>query len=95
MCVAHLRNAQSLTQWAADLSVNYQVSGGGAFLVCPLSHTGKLPDVRFQTFSVDTLQSCAQIYPLARAHTAPVLDTAWNPFHEDIVASAGEDCALP
>lgn len=31
------------------------------------------------------------IVPLARGHTAPVLDTAWNPFDDNIVASAGED----
>lgn len=52
-----------------------QSSGGGAFLVNLLSKTGKVPD----------------IFPLCRAHTAPVLDTAWNPFNDDIIASAGED----
>lgn len=31
------------------------------------------------------------IVPLARGHTAPVLDIAWNPFDDNIVASAGED----
>lgn len=30
-------------------------------------------------------------YPLCRAHTAPVLETAWSPFDDSIVASAGED----
>lgn len=54
---------------------SYQASGGGAFFVAPLSHTGKYPDV----------------YPLARAHTAPVLDTAWSPFDEDLIASCGDD----
>ena len=52
-----------------------QTSGGGAFIVCPLSKTGKIPDG----------------YPLVRAHSAAVLDTAWNPFDDDIVASCGED----
>jgi coronin-1B/1C/6 len=31
------------------------------------------------------------ILPLARGHSAPVLDTAWSPFDDSIVASAGED----
>jgi len=57
------------------LSVNYQASGGGAYLVVPLSHTGKLPD----------------LYPLCRAHTAPVLDTSFSPFSENLIASSGED----
>lgn len=57
------------------IAVNYQSSGGGAFLVCPLSQTGKHPDQ----------------YPLCRAHTAPVLDTAFSPFDDSLIASAGED----
>ncbi|KAK4058430.1 Coronin-like protein crn1 [Microbotryomycetes sp. JL221] len=60
---------------AKYLAVNYQSSGGGAFLVTPLDVTGKLPDV----------------FPLCRAHTAPVLDTAWSPFDDSLIASAGED----
>jgi coronin-1B/1C/6 len=43
--------------------------------VIPLERTGKLPD----------------LFPLVRAHTAPVLDTAWSPFDDDLVASGGED----
>lgn len=31
------------------------------------------------------------LFPLCRAHTAPVLDTAWSPFDDSLVASAGED----
>ncbi|BGP38477.1 Coronin-like protein crn1 [Rhodotorula kratochvilovae] len=60
------------------LAVNWQASGGGAFLVSPLDLTGKLPDV----------------FPLVRAHTAPVLDTAWSPFDDELVASVGEDGKL-
>ena len=58
-----------------DLHPSYQASGGGAYLVVPLSHTGKLPD----------------LYPLCRAHTAPVLDTSFSPFSENLIASSGED----
>ena len=57
------------------LSVNWQASGGGAFAVIPLSERGKLPDR----------------IPLFRGHTAAVLDTDWNPFHDDLLASASDD----
>ena len=31
------------------------------------------------------------VIPLARGHTAPVLDTAWSPHDDSVVASAGDD----
>jgi len=31
------------------------------------------------------------VIPLARGHTAPVLDTDWSPHNDSIVASGGED----
>ena len=57
------------------LAVNWDASGGGAFAVIPLNEKGKLPD---------------QI-PLFRGHTAVVLDTDWNPFNDNIIASGSED----
>ncbi|KAJ7464421.1 microtubule binding protein [Mycena latifolia] len=64
------------------LSINWNASGGGAFAILPLpspfAATGfsyKLPDS----------------LPLARSHTAPVLDTDWSPHNDAVVASAGED----
>ncbi|KAJ6592224.1 microtubule binding protein [Mycena vulgaris] len=64
------------------LSINWNASGGGAFAIVPLpspfAATGfnyKLPDS----------------LPLARSHTAPVLDTDWSPHNDRVVASAGED----
>lgn len=65
------------------LSVNWNASGGGAFAILPLpsafhSTNGfphKLPDQ----------------LPLARSHSAPVLDTDWSPHNDTIVASGGED----
>lgn len=60
---------------ASFVACNWQASGGGAYAVIPLAHTGKLPD----------------IFPLVRCHTAPVLDTAWSPFDDSLIASAGED----
>ena len=55
--------------------MNWESSGGGAFAVIPLEEKGKLPE---------------QI-PLFRGHTAAVLDTDWNPFNDDIIASGSDD----
>ncbi|WVQ76929.1 hypothetical protein IAR50_006608 [Cryptococcus sp. DSM 104548] len=67
------------------LSVNWQASGGGAFVVLPLFSPVTPPKPEgFPTKLPD-------IVPLARGHTAAVLDTAWNPFDDNVVASAGED----
>lgn len=41
----------------------------------------------------NTLQ-LPDLFPLCRGHTAPVLDTAWSPFDDSLVASVGEDSAL-
>ncbi|KAI8062153.1 hypothetical protein BC940DRAFT_359073 [Gongronella butleri] len=60
------------------LSVNWQASGGGAFAVIPLSTLGKLPDN----------------YPLYLGHTGPVLDTAFNPFNDYVIASGSEDSKI-
>ncbi|POS87849.1 DUF1900-domain-containing protein [Erysiphe pulchra] len=57
------------------LAVNWEASGGGAFAVIPLSEKGRLPE---------------QI-PLFRGHTAPVLDTDWNPFNDHLIASGSDD----
>ncbi|PWN38173.1 putative CRN1 [Meira miltonrushii] len=60
------------------VALNWNASGGGAFAVMPVDRPGKFPD----------------IYPLCRGHTATVLDTAWSPFHEDIVVSGSDDGTL-
>jgi len=66
------------------ISINWNASGGGAFAILPLpSPFGPLPS-GFPSKIPD-------IIPLARGHTAPVLDTDWSPFNDSIVASAGED----
>lgn len=57
------------------ISVNWNSSGGGAFAVIPIKEVGKAPD---------------QV-PLFRGHTAQVLDTEFNPFNDNIVASASDD----
>lgn len=60
------------------LAVNWEASGGGAFAIVPLSERGRLPDR----------------IPLFRGHTAAVLDTDWNPFNDDLIASASEDSKI-
>ncbi|GAB1213340.1 hypothetical protein ATERTT37_002489 [Aspergillus terreus] len=57
------------------LSVNWEAGGGGAFAVLPLNERGKLPER----------------IPLFRGHTAAVLDTDWNPFNDDLIASGSDD----
>lgn len=57
------------------LAVNWEASGGGAFAVIPINEKGRLPE---------------QI-PLFRGHTAPVLDTDWNPFNDRVIASGSDD----
>ncbi|CAD6506479.1 BgTH12-07707 [Blumeria graminis f. sp. triticale] len=57
------------------LSVNWEAGGGGAFAVIPVSEKGRLPEH----------------IPLFRGHTAPVLDTDWNPFNDHLIASGSED----
>ncbi len=39
----------------------------------------------------DTVGKLAENYPLVLGHTAAVLDTAFNPFNDYMVASASED----
>lgn len=57
------------------LSVNWEVDGGGAFAVIPLSERGRLPERM----------------PLFRGHTAAVLDTDWSPFNDSLIASGSDD----
>ncbi|KAG8876726.1 Coronin-like protein crn1 [Tulasnella sp. 331] len=64
------------------ISVNYQVGGGGAFAILPLPGTELSAGVPYRL---------PDVFPLARGHTAPVLDTDWSPFDDRIVASGGED----
>lgn len=57
------------------LSVNWDSSGGGAFAVIPLEEVGKAPDT----------------VSLFRGHKGPVLDTAFDPFDHQIIASCSDD----
>jgi hypothetical protein len=53
--------------------------GGGAFAVIPLTERGKLPD----------------LIPLFKGHSAPVLDTDFNPFNDSVIASGSDDGNVP
>jgi coronin-1B/1C/6 len=68
---------------AQYLSINWNASGGGAFAILPLpSPFNAIPNFP---------QKLPDGMPLARSHTAPVLDTDWSPHNDSIVASGGED----
>lgn len=66
------------------ISINWNASGGGAFAILPLPSP-------FAPLSHGLPFKLPDIIPLARNHTAPVLDTDWSPFNDSIVASAGDD----
>lgn len=66
------------------ISVNWNASGGGAFAILPLPSPFEPLPRGFPT-------KLPELVPLARSHSAPVLDTAWSPFNDSIVASGGED----
>ncbi|GIY34936.1 coronin-1C-A [Caerostris extrusa] len=57
------------------LAIVIEAAGGGAFLVIPLQKTGRI-DVN---------------YPLVSGHKGAVLDIAWCPFNDNVIASASED----
>ncbi|KAI9479711.1 Coronin-like protein crn1 [Coemansia sp. RSA 990] len=57
------------------LSVNWAAGGGGAFCVIPHEVTGKLRGD----------------FPIFSAHQGAVLDTAFSPFDDDVIASGAED----
>jgi len=60
------------------LAVVVEVGGGGSFLVLPLDQTGRIP------------HAASKI----SGHSRPVLDIKWNPFNDNIIASASEDCTV-
>uniref|UniRef100_A0A3B3RK60 Coronin n=1 Tax=Paramormyrops kingsleyae TaxID=1676925 RepID=A0A3B3RK60_9TELE len=60
------------------IAVIVEAGGGGAFLVLPLSKSGRVD----------------QNTPLVCGHTAPVLDIQWCPHDDTIIASASEDTTV-
>jgi coronin-1B/1C/6 len=66
------------------VALNWASAGGGAFSILPLpSPWGLAPH--------NLPYKLPDLIPLARGHTAPVLDTTWSPFNDSVVASGGED----
>jgi len=60
------------------IAIIVESGGGGAFLVLPISKTGRVaPDA-----------------PLVAGHKGPVLDIAWCPHNDNVIASASEDCVV-
>lgn len=66
------------------ISLNWNASGGGAFAILPLPSP-------YHPISGNFPSRLPDIIPLARSHSATVLDTAWSPFNDSVVASGGED----
>uniref|UniRef100_A0A671GBX0 Coronin n=1 Tax=Rhinolophus ferrumequinum TaxID=59479 RepID=A0A671GBX0_RHIFE len=60
------------------LAVIVEASGGGAFLVLPLSKMGRID----------------KAYPTVCGHTGPVLDIDWCPHNDEVIASGSEDCTV-
>lgn len=60
------------------VAIIVESAGGGAFLVLPLSKSGRVE----------------RDAPVVGGHKAEVLDIKWCPFHDDIIASGSEDCTV-
>lgn len=60
------------------LAVVMESQGGGSFLVLPLDKPGRI-DIN---------------YPKVSGHRSLVLDVAWDPFDDNIIASSSEDCLV-
>ncbi|XP_063397039.1 coronin-1B-like isoform X1 [Mytilus trossulus] len=58
------------------IAIITEAAGGGAFLVLPLSKTGRIE----------------RDSPLVSGHKAAVLDIEWCPHNDDVIASCSEDC---
>jgi len=75
------RNAHDSNYCAANpkfLAVVVEVGGGGSFLVVPIEKTGRIEHDSWKV----------------TGHAGPVLDIKWNPFNDNIIASASEDCTI-
>lgn len=62
------------------IAVVVEGAGGGPFLVLPIEKTGRVGTAGASNY-VD-------------GHTSGVLDLAWCPFNDNIIASASEDCTV-
>ncbi|XP_066942237.1 coronin-6 isoform X2 [Macrobrachium rosenbergii] len=65
--------------------------GGGAFIVLPLAKVNKT------YVSKKAAAMAGRIppdHPLVGGHKGPVLDIAWDPFNDNVIASGSEDCVV-
>ncbi|CAL8129858.1 unnamed protein product [Orchesella dallaii] len=60
------------------VAIIVESAGGGAFIVLPLNKVGRIPPD----------------YPLVGGHKGPVLDIAWCPHNDNVIASGSEDCLV-
>ncbi|XP_075915804.1 coronin-1C-like isoform X1 [Petromyzon marinus] len=60
------------------IAILTDASGGGAFIVLPIVRTGRVDKSN----------------PTVCGHTAPVLDIAWCPHDDNVIASGSEDCTV-
>lgn len=60
------------------LAIITEAGGGGAFLVLPLERVGRID----------------REVPLVSGHKAAVLDLAWSPHNDNVIASCSEDCTV-
>lgn len=60
------------------VAVLTEAAGGGAFIVIPVNKAGKIE----------------MEYPHVTGHKAAVLDIAWCPFNDNIIASGSDDCTV-
>jgi len=60
------------------LAVVTESSGGGCFIVIPLESSGRIG------------YDCGKV----TGHSGPVLEIKWNPFNDNIIASASDDCTI-
>jgi len=75
------RNAHDSAFCAANpkfIAVVVEVGGGGSFVVLPLDRVGRTD----------------YMAPKVSGHSRQVLDIKWNPFNDNIIASASEDCTV-
>jgi len=63
--------------------------GGGAFIVLPLSKLNKA-----SSYKKATAGRIAADHPLVGGHKGPVLDLAWDPFNDNVIASGSDDCLV-
>lgn len=60
------------------LAVIEKALGGGAFMVIPVTKTGRLE----------------LNHPKVNGHKETVLDIQWSPIHENVIASCSEDLSV-